>query len=381
MDFLLKLYLVCLSLSLLIFSGCFQKSVENDKESFFFTIRGKLENNDSDQIYLSAFGDPEFIVTDSAIVEPDGSFQFNGNINEPEIYRISGSSPNNSLMLVVDSHQIEVHADAKELAYDYEVKGSEESLRMKELLNILQNHLEGLALVETKFNKALQAGDSDSLLYYREQHLSLETENVTRVKKFIRKYPSSIVATYPAFSMIDIETEAQFLDSMLMVFNKNIPDSKYVKVLGSRRGASSALAIGSPAPDISLDQPDGTPLSLASLKGKYVLIDFWASWCRPCRQENPHLVKLYNRFKAKGFEIFAVSLDESRDRWIEAIQNDGLKWYHVSDLKGAASSAAQLYKVEAIPMSVLLDKEGKIIALNLRGTSLEEKMEELLGGE
>jgi peroxiredoxin len=110
-----------------------------------------------------------------------------------------------------------------------------------------------------------------------------------------------------------------------------------------------------------------------------VLLDFWASWCRPCRQENPQVVKIYNRFKDNGFEILGISLDESKEQWLEAIEKDQLPWRHVSDFKGGAGDAARLYHVEAIPMTVLLDEDGRITALNLRGRNLEEKLTELLG--
>jgi peroxiredoxin len=138
------------------------------------------------------------------------------------------------------------------------------------------------------------------------------------------------------------------------------------------------VAVGQAAPDITLPSPDGKNVSLSSLRGKYVLIDFWASWCGPCRQENPNVVRMYNKYKDKGFEIFGVSLDESRDKWLKAIAMDKLTWPHVSDLKGWSSAAAQLYNIQAIPQTLLLDKEGKIIAKNLRGKALEEKLASLL---
>lgn len=136
---------------------------------------------------------------------------------------------------------------------------------------------------------------------------------------------------------------------------------------------------GAPAPEISLNTPEGNVLKLSDLKGKYVLVDFWASWCKPCRRENPNVVKAYNKYKDKGFEILGVSLDRDRARWLQAIQADGLTWKHVSDLKYFQCEAAVDYGVSAIPFTVLVDKEGKIIAQNLRGPSLERKLEELFG--
>lgn len=141
--------------------------------------------------------------------------------------------------------------------------------------------------------------------------------------------------------------------------------------------AMQAFIIGGTAPDFAQQTPEGKDLKLSALRGKVVLIDFWASWCGPCRRENPNVVRVYNQYKDKGFEILGVSLDSAKDRWVQAIEQDGLTWMHVSDLKGWQNEVAQVYGVRAIPQTVLLDAEGKIIARNLRGPSLEEKLAEL----
>jgi peroxiredoxin len=138
-------------------------------------------------------------------------------------------------------------------------------------------------------------------------------------------------------------------------------------------------AVGSPAMDFTENDVNGNPVKLSSYKGKYVLLDFWASWCGPCRKENPNVVKAYNKYHDKGFDILAVSLDEKKDKWMEAIAKDGLPWTHVSDLKGWKNAAAQMYNISAVPSNLLLDKNGNIVAKDLRAEELQKKLEEIFG--
>jgi peroxiredoxin len=156
------------------------------------------------------------------------------------------------------------------------------------------------------------------------------------------------------------------------------PNSKYTQEIENKFTKEASLMDGAVAPDIQLKSPEGNIIKLSSLKGKIVLIDFWASWCGPCRRENPNVRRVYQRFKDKGFEIYGVSLDNDASRWKGAIAADQLEWLHVSDLMGWQSSAAQLYQVHSIPQTILLDREGRIIAKGLRGEQLEEKLAELL---
>lgn len=142
----------------------------------------------------------------------------------------------------------------------------------------------------------------------------------------------------------------------------------------------SVLAIGDMAPDIELPDPNGQMRRLSDLRGKVVLIDFWASWCAPCRRENPNVVRTYYRYRDKGFEVFSVSLDQQRDKWVQAIQSDGLVWpNHVSDLRGWSSAGGRLYGIMSIPATVLVDREGRVLARNLRGPQLEQKLKEIFG--
>jgi len=181
-----------------------------------------------------------------------------------------------------------------------------------------------------------------------------------------------------------LQTERSMTDAeiqqVIMAFQQELQMKQLQEQMQKQSNPSGgAVQQGAQAPEISLNTPEGEILKLSDLKGKYVLVDFWASWCKPCRIENPNVVKAYNKYKDKGFEILGVSLDRDKNRWLQAIAADGLTWKHVSDLKYFQSEAALTYGVSAIPYTVLIDKEGKIIAQNLRGPSLERKLEELFG--
>lgn len=362
---------------LLLFAGCHKTEWKNDEEPNQFFIHGKLQNKTSGWIFLTELSDQQFVIRDTAKVNADGSFEFKGNITEPNIFRISLATQN-GMLLVIDTSHIEVRANAKDLQKTYGIKGSKESNLIKSLMDLLERNQKQVSGLEKRFIAAQQAGKSDSMIVLQEKYLALTAENTQEIKHFIRSHPDSFVAAYAAFSMLKPEADPEFLDSMVITFNKNIPDSRFVKLLNEQAASTNSIAVGKYAPEITLPQPDGSLLSLSSLKGKYVLIDFWASWCRPCRQENPNVVKLYNRYKNKGFEILGISLDESKDQWVDAIEKDQLTWRHVSDLKGLNSPAVQLYNIQAIPQTMLLDKEGKIMAINLRGASLEKKLASML---
>jgi peroxiredoxin len=161
--------------------------------------------------------------------------------------------------------------------------------------------------------------------------------------------------------------------------NAAYPENPYVKDFNTLMSELSMLPPGSMAPDITLNTPEGKPVSLSSLRGKVVLVDFWASWCAPCRRENPHIVAMYERLKGKDFEIFGVSLDENVAAWKNAIGKDGIKWTQVSDLRRWESSVVKDYHIEAIPYSVLIDREGRIIAKGLRADELEHQIRQAIG--
>lgn len=209
---------------------------------------------------------------------------------------------------------------------------------------------------------------------------SIEAQELAINKKFIQENPNSYLSLV-VMESVAYSADYTDLDQLYNGLSANIKATNAGKKFGERLPKLKLVAIGSLAPDFAEADTSGKLVSLSSFKGKYVLVDFWASWCSPCRRENPNVVKVFNRFKKQNFTVLGVSLDRpgNKEKWLKAIHNDGLAWTHVSDLKFWDSKTAALYVVRAIPQNFLIDPNGKIIGKNLRGEDLENKLEELLG--
>lgn len=209
-------------------------------------------------------------------------------------------------------------------------------------------------------------------------NLSNTQEKTSLIKSVIDENPKSL-ACLLFIDVLDIGEDFAYykkLSDGLAQYS----DNAYVSGFIQRVKNEAQLAVGSKSPEIALTNQNGEIVKLSSLQGKYVLIDFWAAWCRPCRMESPNMVKMYGKYNSKGFEIYSVSLDQTKADWIQAIEDDKLgDWTHVSDLKGWNSEGGKTYNVHSIPFTVLLDKDGKIIAKGLRGKSLEDKLAEIFG--
>jgi peroxiredoxin len=247
-----------------------------------------------------------------------------------------------------------------------------------------------LATLERTNYKVTGSTDTETYLQIFNE-LSSGAANLDKAQKTIETAENPLLSMLAALQIQDF-ADPKFLDfhkGILARLEKAYPGSRYAtdysavltafqNQVAMQKAGAADVAVGQPAPDIALANPDGKVMKLSDLKGKIVLLDFWASWCGPCRRTNPALVQTYQKYKSKGFEVYSVSLDRDRDKWVEAIKADNLSWaYHVSDLKFWQSQAAQLYKVQAIPQQYLIDRAGKITAVAKAGFSLEAELEKM----
>lgn len=256
------------------------------------------------------------------------------------------------------------------------VTGSLKSEKLLEIDNLLEQAVIRRTNMNNKariFNREQQA---DSIVLLREEFDRSEMQLNSDLKTVIRDSNPSLVSLY-GLNFLDMESEFLFFDSVVTSNLAKFPEHFWPKLLSSNLEKMRKLTKGQLAPDFTLNDPNGNPISLYQLRGKYVLIDFWAAWCRPCREENPNVVNAYKKYGGDNFEILGVSLDRTKEAWTKAIEEDGLPWLHVSDLQYFDSKAAKLYDINAIPATYLIDPEGRILDKNLRGTSLEEKLREL----
>ena len=302
--------------------------------------------------------------------------------------RISAS---NFAMLVLDSAQkITITADARDLGNTFKAEGSPDTKLFLEYNILAQGQKVRTDSLENIFRTAMITLKLDSI---RADSLSLELQKpyevmVSQYSDVVAKKINQNLSSFASIMAIQQLRPENYLDTYIALdkgLNEKYPDNKDIKSFhGMVQQAqmmvekTEAIKVGNEAPELILPMPNDKDLALSSLRGKVVLIDFWASWCAPCRKELPNVKRCYEKYKNKDFEILGVSLDKDRSAWLEAISTEGLTWPQVSDLKYWQSEACQIYAIQSIPYTVLIDKEGKIIATDLRGADLDKKLAEVL---
>lgn len=348
------------------------------------TITGKVKTiGAGERVYLETNGQPARRI-DSADVKKDNTFTLTSQIpTGGGVFLLNIANAQRMALLLEGGETLNVVADG--FATDLKtgkkgtavVTGSKNMDDYQQLFAMKTDMDARVADWNKQYTDATQKKDQKKMEAVQRDYEAAEKAMISKVKALLPGMGTSLAALF-ATNFLNVENDFATLDSLARRFEKENPTSLQAKSFIGNIARIRGVMVGSQAPEIALNDTTGKSVPLSSLRGKYVLIDFWASWCGPCRNENPNVVRMYNKFKDKGFAIYSVSLDQSKANWVKAINNDHLTWTHVSDLKYWQSAAAQQYGVQAIPQTFLIDKEGKIIAKNLRGDALEQKLEEVL---
>ena len=359
-----------------------------------FEVSGDIKNANGKMVYLqeTPLGSGERIIADSSVIGKDGSYSLRSKATEESLFSLFFKGEVYPFAYVInDVSKIVVNADAKS-QNDYEVKGSDASKSLKEFSLKASGKWSAIYTLGYEIDSLIKSGvpdSSNSVRSINEQGTSHLNELKNYVSGFIKSSNDPITSSWALstnsqiFSMDDYQA---LLNGIVTKFPSHKGVAK-IKETNDRQLALSkqkSQAMDEPewtnkqAPELSLPDVNGKTITLSSFKGKYVLVDFWASWCLPCRRENPNVVQAYKRYKGKNFTILGVSLDKQKDDWLGAIEADKLSWTQVSDLQEWSSAAVSTFNFNGIPFNVLIDPDGKIIAQSLRGDSLERKLEEVL---
>ncbi|HBH21882.1 MAG TPA: hypothetical protein DDY13_00520 [Cytophagales bacterium] len=351
-----------------------------EKKGPAFLITGTLPEHNEEYVMLMERVEGEWKHLDSVIIQND-TFSLKGVVNEPKEYWITVKGNDAYGRFIIENETYDIQKVTENGRPSLEVKGGTLNEELKEVQAYQKSTYDSLVaiIIDIQQNMDITAEEKEAQLEVQYEEMNKFTDAYeNHLRQYVAENNASFLAPYLVRNELYYSWDASQLDSVLQVFDTTLNDNIYVQQIEERADKLRLVSIGNEAPDFSQENPEGEPVALSDFKGKYVLIDFWASWCGPCRRENPNVVATYADYKDKNFEILGVSLDENKDRWLKAIEQDKITWPQVSDLAGWKNSVAGLYAVKSIPHTVLVDPEGVIVAKNLRGDQLKEKLEELL---
>lgn len=342
-------------------------------------ISGNIFNTKVDSVTLAQFVGNRFSDIQKVPMSEKGDFSISTKVPYPDFYVILIGEDRINLILREES-DIKIYGDGANLNTFCNIVGSDESKNMKVFITQMLEYNQKRAQLEQR----LQTEPQNRELISKDLQ-GAHSDFISNREIFVAQNRNS-PALLPAMTSYDVNAEWQYYETVALMIEKSLPGSPSIKsnydnylAQKAQKEAMDFLSPGKEAPDFEELMLDGkTKMKLSDLRGQIVLLDFWASWCGPCRRENPAVVKLYNEYKDKGFTIMSVSLDKTKEPWEQAIKKDGLVWAnHVSDLQGWSCAAAQKYQVRGIPFTVLIDRDGKIIQTKLRGAALEQELKRI----
>ncbi len=305
-----------------------------------------------------------------------GAFSFQGQVDYPELFYLKVKGQRTGLSFFVENAQIEIKGNVDSLAVA-QVQGSKTQVEYDAYHEKMREQSSELRRVYNLSLKAKSEGDETLWAELDKKRMEIYEEMQSFRRDYSKNNPASYVAPVILMQLM-YQLSQDELKEALGLMDENLQKTSMVQKMQDYIQQQENVAVGKIAPDFTQADPEGHAVKLSDLRGKFLLVDFWASWCGPCRKENPNVVAVYNDYKDKGFDVLGVSLDKSKDDWLKAVEEDQLSWTQVSDLKSWKNEVAQQYVVKSVPSNFLLDKDGVIIAKNLRGDELRAKIAELL---